>query len=330
MSTKPATVGTWDSGLVNTIAITAGHGTNGYIANEVPTSAEVNKVFNLAGLWEQYLSDANLQGAHTIDPVTALTAFTTKAGVEAQIVPQSVGKDYSGKAHAQIDHLGFRGGQLSEWEEHWRAAAISSDWTIAPSPSTAVPTDPSASFTQRSVSFTIAATSNPAPELNSQYLNFVDNDAICVMESMVRTPTALQTGSSSDTLAWGVRFSNGGGNNSGFQLFYSSASANWRCRWVAAGAAVTNTDSTIVVATSTNYRFRIELVGSNNSSAAANTMTARFFINGALVATITVAAWTSDKARLSVHAVTLPTENYIWLIGRMRYQFAHLLTQDNL
>ena len=79
MSTKPATVGTWDSGLVNTIAITAGHGTSGYVTNEVPTSAEINKVFNLAGQWEQYLSDGDL----TLNSITNATTIASTGLITA-------------------------------------------------------------------------------------------------------------------------------------------------------------------------------------------------------------------------------------------------------
>ncbi len=57
MSTKPTTVATWDSGNVNTSAITGGHATNGFGSTEVPTSAEVNTVFALAGQWQSFLND---------------------------------------------------------------------------------------------------------------------------------------------------------------------------------------------------------------------------------------------------------------------------------
>lgn len=102
MSSKP-TVGqipTWDSGLVNTIALTGGHKTNGYANNEIPTSGEMNTWMNTVGLWGQYLSDGNLQGAVTMDTSLVMAANTSttvsgtglyKRGTRVRHYPASAG-----------------------------------------------------------------------------------------------------------------------------------------------------------------------------------------------------------------------------------------------
>ena len=75
MSTKP-TVGqlpTWDTGLVNTIALTAGHKASGFANSEIPTSGEINTLFAFLYLWCQYLSDAAFSGASSFDNTLAVT-----------------------------------------------------------------------------------------------------------------------------------------------------------------------------------------------------------------------------------------------------------------
>ena len=77
MSTKPATVATWDTSLANLVAPTAGHKLSGYVVNEVPTSGELNGQLNLIGLWAQYLSDAVLTGGASVAGALAVTGGLT-------------------------------------------------------------------------------------------------------------------------------------------------------------------------------------------------------------------------------------------------------------
>ncbi|MBA3841165.1 MAG: hypothetical protein H0X39_00840 [Actinobacteria bacterium] len=79
MSTKP-TVGqlpTWDTGLVNTIALTAGHKASGFANSEIPTSGEINTLFAFLYLWCQYLSDGAFQGASSFDNTLGVTGLAT-------------------------------------------------------------------------------------------------------------------------------------------------------------------------------------------------------------------------------------------------------------
>lgn len=57
MSVKPSSYAQWDSNGTNVSAVTAGHKTDGYATNEVPTSAEWNAHFKLIGEWTQWLLD---------------------------------------------------------------------------------------------------------------------------------------------------------------------------------------------------------------------------------------------------------------------------------
>ena len=84
MSIKP-TVGqlpVWDTGLVNTSAITAGHQTSGWPTNAIPTSSELNSLFAFLYLWAKYLSDGALSGVSSFDNTLAVTGvITATAGV---------------------------------------------------------------------------------------------------------------------------------------------------------------------------------------------------------------------------------------------------------
>jgi hypothetical protein len=53
--TKPVTPATWDSNGTNLSAPTAGHMTDGYAVNEVPTSTELNGQLQRIGLWTEFI-----------------------------------------------------------------------------------------------------------------------------------------------------------------------------------------------------------------------------------------------------------------------------------
>ena len=79
MSVKPtpAQLPTWDTSLLNTIALTGIHKTNGFVNSEIPTTGEANTLFGFLYLWCQYLSDGNFQGAVTMDTSLAMATGTS-------------------------------------------------------------------------------------------------------------------------------------------------------------------------------------------------------------------------------------------------------------
>lgn len=246
---------------------------------------------------------------------------------EAVVRPLLQFRDYKGHARTHIDHNGMRGGQVSEWEEHWKGTAIGAEWSFDTGGGDGAVSiaDPDANFNQRGLVITTAVAAGTPTKLTSNYLNRIDNDSLVTLEATIRTPASIAAG---DPWDLGLIFSNGGAGNSRFDLYFSNASANWRARWMAAAVVVTNTDTGVAVVAATNYRLKLELAGSNNTSQAANTMQARFFLNGALVATINVAAWASDVAKLAFGGLGTPTAIYAWKLGRIRYQWNHLLSSD--
>ncbi len=253
--------------------------------------------------------------------------------VAGALQPLQQYRAYNGKMHATIDHLGFRGGQLSEVMVDWNkngAGVMPDGWTATVGTSSvATCLDPSATFTQRYLAMQLG---NPAAFTNvlvqPNALHFLTNDSVVVLEHMVQPPATLQV-SASDSAEFGILFSNAGANNSKIRFFYNSTNTDWRCQVVSAGAVTQDTASGVTVVASTTARLRLEIVGSNNSSAAAGTFTARFFINGVLVKTLTWTAPAADKIWPYVGcASTTGNTIYVWIVGRMRFQFNHLLTAD--
>ncbi len=59
---KPASTADWDTNSTHLLAPTAGHKTDGYAANEVPASNELNGQLHLIGLWIAYLNAAIIDG----------------------------------------------------------------------------------------------------------------------------------------------------------------------------------------------------------------------------------------------------------------------------
>lgn len=53
--TKPTDLPTWDSNETNTVTVVAGHTTDGYADDEIPTAAETNKWMNIVGRWVTWL-----------------------------------------------------------------------------------------------------------------------------------------------------------------------------------------------------------------------------------------------------------------------------------
>lgn len=78
MATKPTNAATWDSNSTNLIAPTAGHKTDGFAVDEVPSSSEVNGQLKLLGEWTAWLLDGDL-GDLTFDNIT-ITGSSTYTG----------------------------------------------------------------------------------------------------------------------------------------------------------------------------------------------------------------------------------------------------------
>src|ERR1700690_1654053 len=63
---KPSTIGLFDTGLVNTVAIPSGHASSGMATDETFASAEANTIFNLAGQWQAWLNSLATNGGTAV------------------------------------------------------------------------------------------------------------------------------------------------------------------------------------------------------------------------------------------------------------------------
>ena len=320
MSTKP-TVGqipTWDTGLVNTIALTAGHKTSGFANSEIPTSAEINMLFSLMYLWCQYISDGDLTGN--------ITTTSTAESANAALIQF---RDWKLQARTTIDHLGYRGGQVTEWEEHWRTAgtAAPTGWTYTSNAGGAgTITDPSATFGQRYVALsTTAGLAGDFMTGTTEYLGWMDNSSVIVEEFTFQTTAVNGAGLSNSRI--GIQFSGNAGAD--FAVIAGvSGTANLQAYTIVNNVAGA-TDTGVAYTANTKYRIRIECLGSNNTSQAAGTFQFRFYINGALVATRNQATIVAAKFRPHMKATTTAASFIDPVnIGRIRMMFNHVLASD--
>ena len=319
MSVKPtpAQLPTWDTGLLNTIALTGIHKTNGFSNSEAPTSGEANTLFGFLYLWCQYLSDGDLTGN--------LTSTSTAEGANVSLVQF---RDYKSQYRSGIDHLGYPTGNFSLWDEHWKGTTTPAGWTftVATAGSGTI-TDPTSTLQQRYLNLVSGGAAGNGVTCTPEYLGFMDNSSEIVEEFMVETTTIAGTVATNYYL--GLQFS-GNANNDFVYFAAFGGVANWQT-YTAPNGVLAQVSTAIPFAANTKYRLRIECIGSSNSSQAAGTFQYRFYINGALVVTTNIATIAAGKFKpyfraFSTGAATADAVH----IGRLRVQFNHLLASDAL
>lgn len=211
----------------------------------------------------------------------------------------------------------------SEWDEHWRTAGSNTvgsstnlppGWTSSGSSSSGQLTDPLSTFVQRHIIFNVSGAGG-AYTLTPEFTNYVDDNANVVFETTIQTSSTLISSPASYDV--GLQFSHAGGNDYFVVFSAISGAGNWRARSI--GSSTINTDTGIALATSTTVRFRIELTGSAVNGQSAGTFRARYYINGALVATNNFTTPGADKIRPYAKASAVGTDNGMRL-GRIRYQ----------
>lgn len=84
MSTKPVTEPQWDTNLTNVSAVTAGHKTDGFALNEIPTSHELNTHLNFLYVWIHWLA-AQLDDVVTLKQSMVDSYTGAAAAVQAQL-----------------------------------------------------------------------------------------------------------------------------------------------------------------------------------------------------------------------------------------------------
>lgn len=337
MAAKPGSVPQWaTSGAA--VTPSAGKQAIGWVAGERPPAQYLNWWQNLVYLWVLYLQGGAFSGASSFDNTLSVAGLLTlsagasvKPGAtEATTTPDMVSLDYAGNVRTTIDHYGFRGGWVSEWDEHWRGTTLPAGWTATIlNSATGVLTDPTSSFESRYLLVTLpGAAGVPSYTLTPEYQLYLDNNRVLVLEQTIRTNTLAGNGSNYD---WGVQFSHGGANDYFILFRLTNGAGNWLC--VTVGSSTASISSGVAGASNTTLRLRLEISGSAISGQAAGSLTIRWYINGTLVRT-TLGNTTIpvDKCRYYFKSITNTSgtgDNGV-ILGPLRMRWNHVLAGDNL
>lgn len=326
MTVKPTVLPRWANvgGVVSTPP--SGKQDVGWISGENPPSA----YFNWLGLhtynWAAFVDAFFTSGG------SAVGEATLASSAEATTAPVMSFSDYKAKSRQHIDHLGYLGGQVTNWYEQWRTTGTTEPalWTYGGTQTRAY-SDPDANMPYRNVAMTLAASASVTVFLDSAPVAYIDNDRAYVAELDVRTGSSNWTGTNILQFKWMVQFSHSAAWDQYVALQLNpNNQANVTANTVGMATGNTQTASAVAVAVSTTYRLRMEIIGSNCSSQAAGTYTARFYVNGALIATHTFTiTQNTDKIR---HEIGLSNGGTALAgsvqVGPIRSSWNHRLTQD--
>jgi hypothetical protein len=298
---------------VEVVEPTSGQKDSGWDEGQDPPAGYFNWLHFRTFEWCQYVNDGDLRGKHTIRAVDETTYAPLLAGLDPS----------TGAIVSTIDHNGYRLGQITEWDEHWRTTGTTEPpaWTWTPTGgATRAYNDPTAQMPYRHVAIgTGAAETNGL--LTSEYLGYLDDDKVVVFEQDIRTGGAIDSGVSM-ILNWRIAI-NGVINSVGIQG-KPDDHANWRT------LGETAQDLGVAIATTTTYRFRIEIAGANRHDS--TDYRVRWFINGALRRSTTI-AFTGDKFKASLYLenpLAGPGGGYSMTAGPLRVRFNHRASPDNL
>ncbi len=193
-------------------------------------------------------------------------------------------------------------------------------------------TDPAVDFNQRAVTIK-APLNNFSSGVGAftpvTYETFLGPDVAYVQEWMVKTGT-ITAASNVRVFALGVQFSNSGANDKFVYFFNQNTTANWQVRVV--GSTTVDNDTGVAIAANTVYRMRLEINGSNVSTAGVNAFRIRGYINGTKVVDVISNTIVNDLIRPYFKAGTTAGSSgpFDFKIGRLRRAWNHLLAGDNL
>lgn len=301
---------------------TSGKKDVGWEEAEEPPHDYMNWVHAKTYQWLEYLKDGDFRGKHSIRQVD-----------ETTYTPLLEARDpATGAPRSNIDHNGFRMGQVTDFSEQWRTSGTTEPpgWTFSQAGSgSRVYGDPTADQPYRFASLLCGATDNSFAQLVSLPLTYYATDRTMVFEWFLRTGASVDVGAGMQYRG-AVYFSNSGvwDRFVGFQM---APDTNTDIETFVVGSATHDQfDTSIAIAINTTYRLRIEVCGDTNHGGSNGL--ARFFINGALVRSF--AGWTTPAADpIRLHhglASGAPGNNYAVGIGPIRGGWNHIGTPDSL
>lgn len=320
MTAKPGSLPRWAStGSADIVEPASAKKDIGWISGERPPAEFLNWILNTNYLWADFVDEFFTSAGTAEGPVSLRTP------AESTTLPLAQWRDWEGGLRSHIDHNGYRMGQVQEWWEHWRTtgATAPDGWTSTGGGTLNV-RDPKSGFPFRHAELECSAAETK--DLIPNYVHYLSSSSLYVQEWEFETGT-IDTGDSAD-IRTGVQHGHGGANDWFIYFFNDNdVSVNWRARVV--NAAPTDVDTGVACNANTVYRFRIEILGTNMHSG--GNFRFRFYINGVLVSTQTIATPGADVIRpyhrLESHG---GAGTYLVNVGPHRIVFNHRDVQDAL
>jgi hypothetical protein len=252
--------------------------------------------------------------------------------VEATLTPIVQYQDWSSRIRSTVDHLGFRQGQVTEFEEFWRTTGTTMPvgWTATLATSGAATiTDPASTFPQRHNALSVIGSAGSSVILTHEFLGFLDDNRVVTFEQTVLVPNIPAAGVRANTLEIGFQFSHSGANDYYVIFRVNTSSANWRALTI--GSSTNDDDTSYAINLNAIARLKIEIAGSGLTGQSAGTFTARFFVDGVLRTTRTFTTPGADKfrpyAKHSTTGAAIGTGSF--LLGRPRICFNHVTAGDS-
>jgi hypothetical protein len=247
-------------------------------------------------------------------------------GTAATHTPLAQFFDAFGNRRVLLDHLGMPAGQLSELDENWLLVGAPTGWTWT-NPSNLAGVAPNANINHRSLlSAVINGASTSAAHTN--YVAYFDANTAIAADWLVRPGGIVASDASNTFHDYGFQLGSAGSDNDFYYFRHKADNANWRALRVVNGVPIDNLDTGIAVTNNTNYRMRLELIGSNLYSGGGGNHIARFFINGTLVQTITNTTPAADTLKFLFQCANAQATTTTWAMGALKMRWNHFATGD--
>ena len=317
---KPIVDTTWCTSGTNTTAPTEDQRLNGWDPNELPTSDVLNYFQNAVGLITEYLEEQSLEAP-----------LTVQAASESTYTPLISGLDPSNQTRrANVDHNGFRMGRVSDFREEWFTTTQVDPvgWTFDGSAGGARNyTDPSEQNGYRMARLDVGPGNNSSSKVYSVPITYFSAGRTFVFEWDVTTGNAISGQGAIDYKGL-VEFSHADAwdHYIGFML---TPAVNANVGYVLEGNASVPLYTDVEIATSTTYRFRVELCGENNHNG--NNILARWFLNGTFINQAMFGSPGYDLIRVShslANGPDNPNAEYRVLVGPNRASWNHDSNND--
>jgi hypothetical protein len=362
MATKPSSIIGYNPSRSNCVTVPSGKMAVGFLPGEKPPAQYLGDIIERIDRWLAYLDesvwqgpfylfgDVEFQGNLNAGPGTGqmnakggsftgpLVCRTPDTATKTPLVVFQSGTH----ARSLIDSLGYRQGQVTEFEELWQGTGTSNatgtanlpiGWNCITAPinggghvpSSATIEDPDVSFRQRRLRIDLPNTPAPVSEytLWHNYLGWMSNDSAITFEQSI----LFQNVGNGTNLDIGFQFDNSGADNRFvvFQ-FLNDGSGGGTVKGKVVGASTTTVDLSASLPSNTPHNLKIEVVGSALSGLTPGTFQARFIFNGSSIGTLSFTNPGASKFRpyYKAYSLIVGAGDIGMYLGRLRVCSNHV------